>query len=181
MEHQQTTSTKEEVVGNNESKDFVIQVHKKHGNVVRQKVKKLGIQNISPVLKKEPHVWIPLSRKPTDEEINEIKRGNEEERIELEIIHVEIDSETKYQNVVSTPFDNMLAILKKDNFPTELTEFLPKKYERIGHVIIVKKVDELQLWEEKIAQALLNCLKGALTFVIDEEGIVGRFSISQIF
>src|SRR5262249_26085154 len=135
-------------------------------------------------------VLVPLSREPTELEWSRIVEplgANSIDKIGAKLVQHEIEEELKPASTLS-PFRAMVEALMDAKFPKELVSCLPKKWERIGHIVILKKLHpKLISHHQDIAQALLKVLKGtgnrrsssllemfAETVLLDEEGIKGE-------
>jgi hypothetical protein len=134
-------------------------VNKIHANDVRKKARLLNIQGPSPLITQEEFILIPLLRSVTESEMKELQRS--EERIPVEVVQHMLP----FKILSPNPFEKVAHILQYEHdFPPELVPLLPKKWEKVGHVLILKKLDpKVKPFEKYLAEALHNSISGAGT------------------
>jgi len=74
---------------------------------------------------------------------------------------------------MKTPFDQIHSALEND-IPPYLLDFLPKKWEKIGNVCIIKLHKKLTAYQQKIGKIYAEVLK-CKSVLNDIGGITGRF------
>ncbi len=65
------------------------------------------------------------------------------------------------------------------SIPHELKSLLPKSYDRIGDIIVLKMKDELYQYRKEIGEALLKFHKGCKTVALDR-GVKGEYRIRNL-
>ncbi len=104
------------------------------------------------IIKNDGKAFIPVSECP---------EGYECEYMEFQ----EIKKIKSYQDLLS--------------LPENLKRILPRSYDRIGDIIVLKLRDELYPYKREIGEALLKFHKGCKTVAIDK-GVMGEFRIRDL-
>ena len=126
-------------------------------------------------------MFVPLSRRPTEDEILQISQ-KDSTTIPIQIVTLHQSAPSVQKSL--GPYEKMSEILSKETlFNQEALNHLPKKWERIGHVLIIKKLhleyfqslDNSTIYEQHIANTLLDVVgNGSETVVVDEQGVSGE-------
>jgi tRNA G37 N-methylase Trm5 len=121
-------------------------------------------------------------RRPTDEEVQQISHSDSA-TVPIQIVPLVQQTPSNVQKSQG-PYEKMSEILSKETlFSNEAINHLPKKWERIGHVLIIKKLhleyfqslENSLLFEQFIANTLLDVVgNGVETVVVDEQGVQGN-------
>lgn len=106
-------------------------------------------------------------------EIPALARPLPELMAELDGLGVEIIDSREYpwRETFKDPFWDILAEIK---IPEQLKDFLPIKWEQLGHVLVLKLDPELDDWKSEIARAYSKILE-VDTVLRDTGGIHGRY------
>jgi tRNA G37 N-methylase Trm5 len=118
---------------------------------------------------------IPIIRYPTNEELTKIHH----QTFQIVPLH----QPSSIQKTLG-PFEKMSEILSQDPlFTPSILTHLPKKWDRIGHILIIKKLhleffytlENSHFFETKIASTLLQVVgNGAKAVIVDEQGVQGE-------
>jgi tRNA wybutosine-synthesizing protein 2 len=132
-------------------------------------------------IKHHEHVYIPLKRKPTSEELN---RLIDTSKLSAEG-YQELDGNNKvielleYNFTVANPITkyvpyNIIHARLEQHIPHKLLTKLPSHWEKVGDIIILKLDDELTAYSYEIGRTYAEVL-GASTVVQDLRGVAGKF------
>lgn len=140
---------------------FVVRVNKRFAEKVRRHlvVKRL-VDNNHKIRSNGEYVEIPITRK--------LKRSDIANFKECGIKHIELNV-FEDRMLLLTPFDE---ILKEIDLQKSQSKYLPRKWELVGDVLIIKISNELKGVEKRIGEIYAKIL-GAKTVLVDTSGISG--------
>lgn len=155
-----------------ETDDFVyaLKVEKKFANSMRQKVKERQIQGPRNAVCKGQFVFIPLLCCPEPSLLDSIQL---ECNVPVEVVQWTAKDSTEKER--KSPYSEVVETLEREGVSSDLLQLIPRKWERIGSIVILKKLDgRLKAIEDRLCVVLLKTLKGTTVVVEDTEGISGE-------
>ncbi len=111
-------------------------------------------------------VMIPIKRKPSQQELTIFKRYG---------ITILTQLDPSFRNRSQIPYEN---IIKDINLPDDLEKHLPKKWELLGDILILKLPDVLEPFEIEIAEVYARELRAKT--VLKDKGIEGIYRSPQM-
>jgi len=140
----------------------MIKVEKDDAEALRLMLLEMGLFSKKySIVREEDHVLIPLARDPNDKEISLLGEFNGEL---LE------DGQKESLMPLVTPYEDICNAAK---LPEDLTQMLPRKWEMLGDVLVLRLPGALLEKKKEIAE-LYSSVLGAKTVLLDK-GIRGRY------
>lgn len=164
---------------------YALKVHKYLGELYLNEMKILGVLEKTRQFEDSGiYLYIPLKRvlskyelKKLDEEVRNVYTSinQREPREKIEISGCsQLERKSPERSFMKmTPQEKVAARLRESGFPENLSFAVPKKWERLGEILVIRVHESLKEYETLIAKAFVEIL-GVTAVYADDRGIEGE-------